>query len=863
MPLISKAILTVLLIHSVALVPAFGAPLAQESSQEGLEESLANLRSDLPAGVIPLSLSIGANSELLYMGTARNGVLRSQDGGSTWEDISRGLPEGIGRFYGAFSSLALSPADDSVLLVGTELGELFRSADRGDTWEGAQGLPQPATRRTQAPVVVFAGGFPETAYAIISRPVHSHLTTNTLFKSLDSGQSWFAVKKLRDNEEYLELRVEEGEPPILIAVSQNSVLSIEDVFAPPEIDGQNFQINRLESLVLGDRNQQTFFDQDLGEIAVVVDDGELIKTFDLDGTTFQFTPNGSGGYDIDSIDFTFHAELGTDLILGDDDSSQQALDFTFPFYGMDFSDLFVNSNGNLTFGEGDVESSASVEEFVGGSLMKIAPLWNDFDPEPAGGVFFKTDSVAGEAVITWSGVPEFDTSNSNTFQVRLASDGVITFSYNGVAATEGLVGLSNCCQLLSFFFNYTLDLPGGTSASPVHEFFDRGMDTEQVARKFYASHPDNFDDLFVFAASSFTENLAGVGTVAFNEPVSNDISGIGSPIFDSSSSFGSAGRMQSFINMNSLSVYPEDPNQDFNGASSTLDILGEEAGHRWSAFVRFDDAGMCSTELLGRAEAHWSFFLDSDASDLEGNSWVDNMDGSFTTDEASERFSPLDQYLMGVRPDSQVDPFFFVDDPSTSGVFDLDGTTLQFTPNGEGGFDVAAIGFTFDSTLGTDLSLGLDALSQQDLDFTFPFYGTDYTDLFVTSKGTLTFGAGDLSFFENVEDFVLGPFPRIAGLWDDFDPGSGGGVFFKTDGSSKATITWSGIPEFFTSNSSTFQVTLESSGTITMTYNGIEVQDGLVGVSNCCQASVDDSFSVDYSQDLPLSGFTGLPIREL
>ncbi|MCZ6486178.1 MAG: hypothetical protein O6826_10825, partial [Acidobacteria bacterium] len=255
MSLLSKTILMVLLILSIALVPAFGALLAQGSSKEGLEESLANLRSeiedtgiyqvvsapissglsyaateqglrvthdggrtwsklplpsdtttvfavatdpadrsvlwagtreglwssqdegrswsrvtsDLPPGLIPLSLSIGVNSELLYMGTARHGVLRSQDGGSAWEDISSGLPEGIGRFYGAFSSLALSPADDSVLLVGTELGEIFRSADRGDSWAAATGVPGPATRRTHTPVIVFANGFPETVYAIISR----------------------------------------------------------------------------------------------------------------------------------------------------------------------------------------------------------------------------------------------------------------------------------------------------------------------------------------------------------------------------------------------------------------------------------------------------------------------------------------------------------------------------------------------------------------------------------------------------------------------------------------------------------------------------------------------------------------------
>ena len=155
---------------------------------------------------------------------------------------------------------------------------------------------------------------------------------------------------------------------------------------------------------------------------------------------------------------------------------------------MDFSDLFVNSNGNLTFGELDFDSTESVEEFVGGSKMKIAPLWDDINPESDGGVFFKTDSFTGEAVITWNEVPEFDATNSNTFQVRLSSDGVITFSYNGVAAQDGLVGLSNCCQEqeLAFFLNYTLDLPTTTlEATPILRLFvEGGMITEEVARRF-------------------------------------------------------------------------------------------------------------------------------------------------------------------------------------------------------------------------------------------------------------------------------------------------------------------------------------------------------------------------------------------
>jgi len=58
------------------------------------------------------------------------------------------------------------------------------------------------------------------------------------------------------------------------------------------------------------------------------------------------------------------------------------------------------------------------------------------------------------------------------------------------------------------------------------------------------------------------------------------------------------------------------------------------------------------------------FFHDTDASDMEGNSWVDNGNGTFTTIEATARFNPLDQYLMGLRPASEVPDFFFIRNPS-------------------------------------------------------------------------------------------------------------------------------------------------------------------------------------------------------
>jgi hypothetical protein len=94
-----------------------------------------------------------------------------------------------------------------------------------------------------------------------------------------------------------------------------------------------------------------------------------------------------------------------------------------------------------------------------------------------------------------------------------------------------------------------------------------------------------------------------------------------------------------------------------------LGILAHEVGHRWLARAFFRDGDRTSDELLGRQGSHWSFFVDSDGSHDEGNDIVENG-GSFQTVGAGLRYSPLDQYLMGIRAPEEVPPFLLVRDPS-------------------------------------------------------------------------------------------------------------------------------------------------------------------------------------------------------
>jgi MYXO-CTERM domain-containing protein len=94
-------------------------------------------------------------------------------------------------------------------------------------------------------------------------------------------------------------------------------------------------------------------------------------------------------------------------------------------------------------------------------------------------------------------------------------------------------------------------------------------------------------------------------------------------------------------------------------------IFGQELGHAWGSFVYYSqDGGPSATNLLGRSNAHWSFYLDSGGSPMQGHEWVDNGDGTFTAHKTDVyAYSDLDLYLMGLLPAQDVAPWFVLEDP--------------------------------------------------------------------------------------------------------------------------------------------------------------------------------------------------------
>ncbi|HEY1304810.1 MAG TPA: hypothetical protein VGF24_14705 [Vicinamibacterales bacterium] len=407
--------------------------------------------------------------------------------------------------------------------------------------------------------------------------------------------------------------------------------------------------------------------QDVGEIAVIQDEGDLIapaNTFDLQGTGLRYTPRGSS-YDVTRTDGSFRAAIGSALTLGDDDSSSSTVSFTFNFYGRAQSMAFVNSDGNITFGVNDTASTnRSISRVLSGAA-RVAPFFADLDPSAGGTVFLR--SAADAFTVTWCGVRVWDSPRKATFQTSFFPDGSIEMKYAAASswtAVDGIAAISpghTTAFMPVDLSTSSRTISGGAGAIGERFSLRPDLDLVALAQKFYRTHRDLYDQLIVWTDDVMTPEDA----FSFEVTVANGVTGIGVDTFDHAGAFGSSGRLSSLVQMDAISKFPDDPTARFLGENNTVSVMGQEVGHRWLAFMQFSDHNrQPSDALLGRDLAHWSFFFNSDGSVMEGNRIQDLGGGSFRTVGAVDRYSLLDQYAMGLVRDVDVTPMFYVESPT-------------------------------------------------------------------------------------------------------------------------------------------------------------------------------------------------------
>jgi alpha-tubulin suppressor-like RCC1 family protein len=200
----------------------------------------------------------------------------------------------------------------------------------------------------------------------------------------------------------------------------------------------------------------------------------------------------------------------TNLGVGDDNSSPAtALGFTANFFGTNYTQLFVNNNGNVTFGSSLFAYTATPIQTAGKVI--IAPFWADVDTAGAGSGTTKygTTTYNGRPAfcVNWINVGYFNdrTNKLNSFQLILverndtgANNFDIVMNYdkvqwetgdasggtNGVGGNSVRVGYSNGT-------NTSFELPGSAvngaflDSHPTTALIKNSRNTSQLGRYIY------------------------------------------------------------------------------------------------------------------------------------------------------------------------------------------------------------------------------------------------------------------------------------------------------------------------------------------------------------------------------------------
>ena len=143
--------------------------------------------------------------------------------------------------------------------------------------------------------------------------------------------------------------------------------------------------------------------------------------------------------------------VGTSVTLGDDASTEAIpLGFSFPLYDSVYTEVYICSNGLLSFDEA-MTSRNNVLLPSGDYHSLLAMYWDDLDPRRGGNIYYYYDAAGGRFIVSFVGIKFYSGSTgtgSLTFQAILTPEGGITLQYQTMDAgiltlTGGTVGLQN------------------------------------------------------------------------------------------------------------------------------------------------------------------------------------------------------------------------------------------------------------------------------------------------------------------------------------------------------------------------------------------------------------------------------------
>jgi hypothetical protein len=184
------------------------------------------------------------------------------------------------------------------------------------------------------------------------------------------------------------------------------------------------------------------------------------------GGYYYFDNQEAGGPAFDWIEIS---GTGTNLNLGDDGHYFPiSLPFNFDFYGVNYSQIAVGSNGTVYFEDDYLGLSNICIPGISGYGVDsfIAVYWDDLCPDSSGNVYYK---IVGSApnrklIVQWQNVRHYGTSDTLTAQAQLSENGDILLLYadpSSEAGVSGTVGIQNDTQTGLQYLCTESGLPAG------------------------------------------------------------------------------------------------------------------------------------------------------------------------------------------------------------------------------------------------------------------------------------------------------------------------------------------------------------------------------------------------------------------
>ena len=122
----------------------------------------------------------------------------------------------------------------------------------------------------------------------------------------------------------------------------------------------------------------------------------------------------------------------------------------FSFYENKYSNVYIGTNGTITFESGSNQQSPTVTNHL--YKTRISALLTDLSPNQRGSIYYgyKTDTNTNDVlVITYMDITEFNQNNSNNFQILLYLENAYLDKRGQIEVFYGLVELTDCIIGLS------------------------------------------------------------------------------------------------------------------------------------------------------------------------------------------------------------------------------------------------------------------------------------------------------------------------------------------------------------------------------------------------------------------------------